>query len=83
MIVPKCLMRVLLPLSLAGLLAACTTGPHVVDQSNPSITYRYDGTDTAGAKRQADAYCAGFGRTARLVNTGRSDGDYLATFDCR
>lgn len=76
-------MRVLLPIVLASLLAACETGPRVVEQSNPSITYRYDGNDVTQARQQADRYCGDFGRQAQLVDTSRRGGANLATFECR
>jgi hypothetical protein len=60
-------------LVLVGGLAACTTGPSVVDATPPAVSYRVTGNDMHEAGIKAERYCNQYGRRAELDTVNRTD----------
>lgn len=77
-------MRVALLLALAGSLAACSAfGPTRVDQTRPSVSYRFQGDQLDEARARATTDCRGYNMTARLSRVQReATGNNVAYFDC-
>lgn len=71
----------------AGLLASCAPGPRAaqtMQQSNPSVTYKYRGDqELLNANQQAAAYCNQYGTVPRTANlTNNPDGTNTVIFEC-
>lgn len=70
------------PAILVGGLAACATGPSVVDSTPPAISYRVNGNDMQEAGIKADRYCHQYGRRAELDSVNRAAADGVAVYRC-
>ena len=75
-------MRVFLPLVMLLGLGACATGPQTVEESAPTVTYRFEPGEVAQADARAEEYCEQYGMSAEVVDRTQSDGDYQATYRC-
>jgi hypothetical protein len=80
-------MRVVILVTVALSLAACTGAPAKVDSSSPTVTYKYYG-DTYGSQydevaARARDYCdQEFNKDARLRNVDEGGEEHYATFEC-
>jgi hypothetical protein len=71
----------------AGGVASCVappSPPRKVEESKPSVTYKYRGdSELIAATRRAEDYCRGYGALPRTVNiTDDPDGSSTVVFDC-
>jgi hypothetical protein len=67
---------------LAGALAACT-GPQVVQETAPSVSFRVDQAGAADANARADRYCQNYGKRARLTAVQpTTTGENIAHYEC-
>jgi hypothetical protein len=76
-------MRMLLSvICLAGALAACT-GPQVVQETPPGVSFRVDRASASDANVRADQYCQRYGKRARLLTVQpTSSGESIANYQC-
>lgn len=75
-------MRVLLPLALLLGLSACATGPRTVEESGPTVTYRFEQGEVAQADARAEEYCAQYDMAAEVIDRTQNGNDYQATYRC-
>ena len=65
--------------------AACMQrAPSVVESTTPTVTFQYDGSrqQLVQTSRQADQFCSGYSRQARLEETYRSGPNNYAVYSC-
>jgi hypothetical protein len=69
-------------IGLAGTLAACS-GPQIVQETAPSVSFRVDQNGAAEATARADRYCQNYGKRARLTSTQpTTTGEQIAHYEC-
>jgi hypothetical protein len=69
-------------LPLAGLAAACSSGPREVSSTPPTVSYQVAGNDVSQANVRAARYCQQYGMAAQLEGIQSTASGNTAVYAC-
>jgi hypothetical protein len=76
------MMRALLPVLAACVLAGCSQAPQQIYSSPPKVTYQVTGNDVSAANAEAQNYCARYNRHALFQGVQATSWGKVAVYSC-